>query len=407
MTSASELDTDGPLQRLQASVTLGSRSLFPDLSDVYLSWAAIAPPSTAVRAQVRQVLDDYARGGLRGFGKWLPQRDRLRSSLAALIGAAPSEIGFSQSTTSAVLAIARSIDWQRGERIVLFEGEFPANVDPWLHVARDYDLTVDWLSLEPFSRSHEEGMHSLREALERSPRLVAVSAVQFQSGLRMPIEAMGAACRGADSELFVDAIQALGTAPLDVDHLDYLVCGGHKWLGGIEGAGFLYVAQARMEALTDRMAGWLSGENALDFLLRGGGHLRYDRPMRREANALEPGAQSAVGLAALEAGVAAITALGPSAIEAHIQQLHDAYEPLFHKEGFRSLRSKEVCGRSGILSFELPRQSAPEKIIELQQALRESGVVVAIPDGKLRLAPHWPNSLSEVERVSEALSRRN
>ena len=388
-----------------ARFALGDRSQFPDLDDVYLGWAAIAPASSLVRRQVAAYLGDYAAGGLHGFGRWLPQRARVKERAAALVGARPEDLAFCQSTTQGITLIARSIDWRRGDRIVLFDGEFPANVTPWQRAAADFDLQVDSVSLGAFERSHEEGLAALDVALERGVRLVAVSAVQFQSGLRMPLAALAERCHRAGAELFVDAIQALGVVPVDVaagtaKAIDYLATGGHKWLGGLEGAGFVYVAPERIDALRSSMAGWLSHEGALDFLLAGPGHLRYDRPFRRQADFLEPGAQSNIGLAALEAGLAPASALGLAAIHEHVQSLHDRYEPVLTERGYRSLRAREPAGRSGILSF-VPPEGVD--VIELQHRLREGGVVVATPDGVLRLAPHWCNSADEVERFAAVL----
>lgn len=396
-------DVPDPFEGLE--VALGDRGLYPELEDVYLGWAAIAPASTLVRRQVGAFLADYASGGLGGFGRWLRQRSRLKERAAAFIGAEAGDLAYCQSTTAGIIAIARSIDWQKGDRIIVFEGEFPANVTPWQRVAADFELELVTLSLDPFFRSHEEGVAALGAELTEGARLVAISAVQFQSGLRMPVEAIARACHGAGAELFVDAIQALGIVPVDVGRgsdaaIDYLATGGHKWLCGLEGAGFVYIAPERVEALTPSMAGWLSHEHALDFLLAGPGHLRYDRPVRQSADFLEPGAQSHVGLAALEGGLAPLAALGSAAIHAHVQAIHDDYEAAFVERGFRSLRTEEHGGRSGILSFECPEGVDP---IALQQGLREKGVVVAIPDGLIRVAPHWPNDRAEVPRVASAL----
>jgi len=396
-------DVPDPFEGLE--VALGERTLYPELDDVYLGWAAIAPASTLVRGQVETFLADYARGGLGGFGRWLPQRARLKERAAAFIGAEAADLAFCQSTTAGIIAIARSIPWTAGDRVIVYEGEFPANVTPWQRVAADFGLELVTLPLEPFFRAHAEGVAALQAELAKGARLVAISAVQFQSGLRMPVEAIAGACHAAGAELFVDAIQALGIVPLDVGRggdtpIDYLATGGHKWLTGLEGAGFVYVAPERVAALEPRMAGWLSHEGALDFLLAGPGHLRYDRPVRQRADFLEPGAQSHVALAALEAGLAPLVALGPAAIHAHVQGLHDAYEPTFTERGFRSLRTAETAGRSGILSFECPEGVDP---VQLQRGLRERGVVVAIPDGLIRVAPHWPNDGSEVARVAEVL----
>src|SRR5262245_1296445 len=104
------------------------------------------------------------------------------------------------------------------------------------------------LRIAPYASSFERGLEALEgELLRGAVRLVAVSAVQFQSGLRMPLQAMSRMCHVHGAELFVDGVQACGVVPVDVraEGIDYLACGSHKWLMGLEGAGFLYVAPGR------------------------------------------------------------------------------------------------------------------------------------------------------------------
>ena len=229
--------------------------------------------------------------------------------------------------------------------------------------------------------------------------MVAVSAVQFQTGLRMPIEDISRLCSERNVALFVDAIQACGSVPVDVSWgIDYLSCGGHKWLMGLEGAGFLYVREERAQAWDPAFAGWLSHEEPLRFLFEGQGHLRYDRALRRRADVVEAGAQNAVGYAALGASVSLLSALGVEAIHAHINDYLDRVEPELIDRGFRSLRSPDVLGRSGILSLRPPEGIDGGHLVS---SLGEQGVAVTFPDGYVRLAPHWPNALSEAGLVLE------
>jgi cysteine desulfurase/selenocysteine lyase len=217
----------------------------------YLNHAAVAPHAGPVRAAVLACMDAYAAEGIGGFGATLARRQALRARLAALLGADGDELAFVPNTTAGVITVAQSIAWTPGDRVVLFRGEFPANTTPWQLVAKQHGLELVWLDLADFDESDDQGLAALDSALARGVRLVAVSAVQFRSGLRMPLEAMAQRCRSRGAELFVDAIQGLGASPLHVDMgFDYLASGGHKWLLGAEGAGLLYVRRERMAGLT-------------------------------------------------------------------------------------------------------------------------------------------------------------
>lgn len=383
-----------------ATARLGDRSLFPLLAPrAYLNHCAISPPSQPVLDAVRAVLEDYAAHGVMAFLRWRDSRERLRARLARLIGASAEDLAFMPNTTSGVIAVAQCVPWRRGDRVLLFEGEFPTNVTPWQQAAAEHGLELVWLPTAAFAT--DDGLELLERELRRGLRLVALSAVQFQTGLRMPWERMAALCAARGAEVFIDGIQALGVVPLDVRcGIDYLACGSHKWLMGTEGAGFLYVAPHRAQALRPRLAGWLSHEDAARFLFEGAGHLRYDRPLKQTAAVFEGGALNAAGLAALDAAVALIEALGPAAIFAHVQRWHDLLEPALVERGFTSLRATDPLRRSGNLSF-LPPEGAT--VQDLLRGLGARGIAASIPDGALRFGPHWPNGLHEPALVVEAL----
>jgi selenocysteine lyase/cysteine desulfurase len=384
-----------------ARARLGDRSLFPDLEAfAYLNHAAISPPSTEVRRAVDTLLADYARRGVAAFGGWRDQRERLRARLARLIGASPDDLAFVSSTTRSVVDVALCFPWKPSDRVLCLRGEFPTNVTPWQRAAETFDLELVFLDASDFAT--DAGLAKLDAELERGLTLVAVSAVQFQTGLRMPVEAIARRCRAAGAQVFVDAIQAVGAVPVDVRAwgVDYLGCGSHKWLMGLEGAGFVYVRPERAPELVPRVAGWLSHEEPLSFLFEGEGNLRYDRPIRADPTFLESGAINGAGFAALEASVALIEGIGADAIFAHVSRYHDALEPALVERGFDSERSPDPSRRSGILALRPPRDV---DLPALWRALNGRGVACTIPDGRLRFAPHWPNALDEVPGVIEAL----
>jgi len=382
---------------------LGDRSLFPDLEPfAYLNHAAISPPSLPVREAVRTWLDHYARHGVASFPTWQAQRERLRGKLATLVGVQPEDVALIPNTTQGVIDIALCFPWRAGDRVILFRGEFPANVTPWLRAADLYGLEIEMLPLAPFERETDEGLAVLEDALRRGARLVAVSAVEFQTGLRMPVDVIAALCHHHGAELFVDGIQGCGVVPMDIRAagVDYFACGSHKWLMGAEGAGFLYVRPERVSALRPVVAGWLSHEEGLGFLFEGPGHLRYDRPIRRRADFVEAGNYNGMSFAALEASVDLITSIGVAEIHAHVASYLDLLEAGLRARGFTSLRAPQPERRSGTLGVVPPQRTS---VVELHRSLTLRGVSCSIPDGVLRFAPHWPNDRGEVPAVLDAL----
>lgn len=384
---------------------LADRSLFPDLEPrAYDNHAAISPVSTPVREAAEAVMADYARHGVGAHLPWLERRNELRAALAQLIHADETSIALVANTTRGITDLALCMPWQRGDRVVLTRGEFPANVTPWQRAAELFDLEIVWLSAPHAADVDDAWMSELRATLERGARLVALSAVQFQTGLRMPLEAIGALCEAHEAELAVDAIQACGIVPIDVvrDHIHYLAAGSHKWLMGLEGIAFVYVEPTRAARLRPHVAGWLSHEDALTFLFDGPGHLRYDRPLVATARMFEGGMANTIGAAALAASLALIAELGVDTIFHHVDGYGAALEPALRDLGFTSHRAPDVALRSGVLSFTPP---ADVDITALFHHIDPRVVSCATPDGHLRFSPHWPNTLDEIPFVAAEIAR--
>lgn len=384
---------------------MGDRSLFPELRPrVYLNHAAISPPSLPVRQAVLGALSRSETLGVGAIGGDLAQRERLRERFAVLAGCAAADVAILGNTSQGVSAIAQSFPWVYGDEVVVFQGEFPANVTPWQRAAQENDLKLTFLSLEPYRSAPDQALETLETALRGGVKLVAVSAVQFQTGLRMPVGSMARLCHDHGAQIFVDGIQACGASPLDVHgtEVDYLATGGHKWLMGPTGVGFLYVSPSRVQDLRPVAAGWMSHEDGMGFLFDGPGHMRYDRAIRKRTDLFESGMPNVLGCAAAEAALELIQQLGVQAIWDHVQRYIDALEEGLLSRGFQSLRASTDGGRSTLLCTRPPEGL---DVVELHQRLVAEGVDCSIPDGLLRFAPHWPNHLDEVPQVLAAVDR--
>jgi cysteine desulfurase/selenocysteine lyase len=379
---------------------LGDRTLFPDLhASAYLNHSAVSPPSAPVQAAIMGLLSDYGRLGVSAIPIAVTQRERLRAKLASLLNAPPHTLALVNNTSAAALSIAFSFPWQRGDEVLLFNGEFPANVLPWLQAAKTFDLSPQWLPTE--AMTHPDGLERVAQTLRSGRvRLIAISAVQFQTGWQMPLAPLISLAHAHGARVFVDAIQAAGCVPLDAPALgvDFLASSGHKWLMGVEGAGMLYISDAALPILQPTLTGWLSGEAAIDFLSQGPGLLRYDRTLRARADVFEGSSPPALGFAALEASVDLLLSLGVAPIFAHITQYLDALALGIQALDLPCTR-RPGC-ESGILSIPI---SHPHTLTAMSATLSSAGVACSTPDGHLRFAPHWPNALSEVPFVLDAL----
>lgn len=367
----------------------------------YLAHCAIAPISDPVRAAMLASMEHFWSQGVVGYSEVADAREGTKDALSRLFGGLPSSYAFVPNTSHGINHIAHALNWRAQDRIVLFKDEFPTNIRPWLTAAARHQLQVEWLDVAPTSEVSPVDLEAFENMLRRGIRLVAMSAVQFQSGLRMPIEQIQQLCAQYDTLLFVDAIQACGAVPFHGTDLDFWVSGGHKWMMGPEGTAFLYVNPRILPNLNPTFVGWLSLETPLDFLFDGPGLLKYDRPLSATSSRFELGTHNTVGLAGLHQACLELERVGVEQVYNHVQTYLNLLEPRLESAGLQSQRSTLNAHRSTILSFKT------DKTVSLQELTHEAlnaRIVLTAPDGHLRIAPHYWNPIDQVDYVAETLT---
>jgi selenocysteine lyase/cysteine desulfurase len=229
----------------------------------------------------------------------------------------------------------------------------------------------------------------LEKAVTPRTRLLSISFVQFLSGFRSDLPAIGELCRRNNIIFCVDAIQGLGNSPIDVRaaKIDFLSSSGHKWMLSMMGLGFVYLTEAMQGRITQQFAGWTSNKhyfsNLLDY------RLDPDATARRYEN----GAQNNAGIAAIGASAALLNEAGIPKIHAHLLELTDIVFAFAEERGLSVMTPKEHSKRAGIVTLELPNA---ERIFE---ALNGRKTVVSLREGKLRISPHFYNSAEDMLRV--------
>ena len=384
---------------MDSAAQFGSRALFPTLDcRIYANHASVGPlPLPAIDA-MNAVIAGQAQHGVAAIKEFHEDLGDTRAVAGSLLGVPAANVALVSNTSTAISCVAASIPWQAGDAIVCLRGEFPANTTPWQQAAREHGLRIVWLDANDFRA--DDGLNRLDDALSNHRvRLVAVSAVQFSTGLRMPVESMTDIAHRHGAAVFVDAIQAVGaTLAFDASRVDYVATGGQKWLMGPPGTGLLYARD--WSTLNPTMAGWLSHEDGLCFLWGDPNLMDYDRALQVGPAMVEGGTLNFCGLAGLTASMQLIASLGVPAIHAHANAWFDRLEPGLLELGYRSERSADPTRRSTVMCVHPP---AGVHAGEVAADLLSQGISVATPDARIRFSPSWPNSLDEPAAILDAL----
>jgi cysteine desulfurase/selenocysteine lyase len=365
------------------------RSWFPFLATgkVWMNHAAVSPISSRVNSAVAQYLHRCAVEEVDTYLSTLPTIAALKGNLGRMINAPPERIAFAGNTSDGLNVLAAGLEWHSGDRILLNDSEFPSNVVPFINLKR-LGVEVDIITTH-----HGEITANLVEQLMTPrTRLVSLSFVQFLSGFRADLESIGDVCRRHRALFCVDAIQGLGGFPLDVHamNIDFLSCGGQKWLMGLHGLGFIYVSEDTQERIHQAYAGWTSNRNFFgDFF-----HYRID--FDPTARRYENGTQNFAGIAALCESTTTLLEVGIKNIQAHIFQLTDKVIDAVDETGYELVTSHDHAKRAGIVTFKC------ENAQQLFESLKKENITVSIREGMIRVSPHFYNSPGEVDALRSA-----
>jgi len=222
---------------------------------------------------------------------------------------------------------------------------------------------------------------------------VAVSAVQYLSGHRTDLMAMGALCRSRDVVLVVDGIQAVGAMAIDVRamRIDALGAGAQKWQMSPQGTGFLYLTGELQSRIKQKHLGWLSVADPWQFT-------NYDQPLAASARRYEGGTLNIIGLIGMQAAIRTLLEVGIPAIESHLLSITGLL--MERLRGIRGLDLITPAGgrdRAGIVTAAMGAGIDPQRILA---RLTERGVLIALREGCLRFSPHFYNTPDEMERTA-------
>ena len=227
---------------------------------VHLNSAGAGLMPRAVLETVKDHLDLEARIG--GYEAKASEKDRIEAaytSVARLIGAQKPEIAFVENATVAWQHAFFAQDLKEGDRILTAEAEYAANYIAYLQMQKRTGCVIDII---PNDESGAADPQALEKMIDGKVKLIAITWVPTNGGLVNPAAEIGRIARAHGIPYLLDACQAVGQMPVDVEELgcDFLAATGRKFLRGPRGTGFLYVKAERLERLEPFMLDMFGAE---------------------------------------------------------------------------------------------------------------------------------------------------
>jgi selenocysteine lyase/cysteine desulfurase len=365
---------------------------------LYLNHAGVAPWPRRAQLAVERFARANVRRGATDYADWLRLERELREQLRALINApAASDIALVKNTSEALSFVANGIDWRPGDRIVSAAEEFPSNRVVWQALA-SRGVSLERVRLD----GCEDPEAALVAACSDQTRLLAISSVQYASGLRLDLGRLGAFCRQSGILFCVDAIQSAGAAPFDVQaaQCDFAMADGHKWLLGPEGLGFFFIASRVRDRIALSEYGWHMLEDPDDFDA-------VEWVPAQSARRFECGSPNLLGAHALAASLSLILEVGIGEIS-KINVSNSLYliDKLKNEAKVDVLSPDRPERLAGIVTF----RPAGIHGAELVRGLRQAGVICAYRGGGVRFSPDFyqPRAFldASVDRLLSLMTER-
>ena len=404
LAATSAATTLGRLAHTQSSGDadpLGVRRDFPAADETtYLNTAYIGLISRPVLDAGREWLDRRANRPF-DVGQMLAKADEARRGFAALINATEEEIGLLFSTSEGENVVVDALEWKRGDNVVIDELGYSSTSIIQKRLAETRGVEVRVVP----QRNGEARVEDFARLVDRRTKLVSVAWVSSLNGFRHDMRALAELAHAHGAHVYADAIQAVGMGPLDVRAagVDFLCCGGYKWLMAGFGVAPFYVRRELLDVVRPDRVGWHVGSRL--------GNYRY-QPYRT-AKKYEFSSLAFGEVHQLAAAIDYLRRVGVDRIEAHTLALTERLRAGLAERRFRMFTPEGA--QSSILSFYVTQ--TPEAAA---RTFEEGRVKISIQRGetdepagpdascRIRVAVSLFNSAPDVDRllaVAETLGR--
>jgi len=316
--------------------------------------------------------------------------ERLRKSLAHLIGAEPEEVILGNSASYGLHLIANGLGLRKGDEVIVMATDFPSDILPWLRLERDGVIVNQ---LRP--RGHVLEPDEILDHINTRVRVLCVTWVHSFSGWAVDLDALGSLCRDRGILLIVNASQAIGARPLDVKTtpVDAIVSVGFKWLCGPYGTGFCWLRRELLARLRPLQAYWLAMLSADDLAER----VDVKLPGVIDHRAFDIfGTANFFNFVPWDAAIDYLSTCGITAIADYDQQMIQKLIDGLDRRRFVVSSPQSGSRRSTLLVLS---DRAEHRNAALHQSLAAAGVHVALRTGQLRISPHLYNTDADIDRA--------
>ncbi len=360
------------------------RNFFPAAKNyTYLNAAGGSPVSKQAADAARAFYNEIEQEGDTLYDDWMEKTEVVRKQLADFIHADPRETGFTLNTSHGMNIIANM--HENTAEMLTMEDEFPSSTLPWINK----NFSVRFIP----SQNNQYPIEHIEKHITAKTKILVSSYVQYNTGFRQDIEALGKLCRKHNLTFVLNATQAMGVLPIDIKKIqaDYMVFTGLKWPMAGYGIGGLFIRKGLLKKMRYPVAGWQSVAEPE--------HMdNKNMYLKEAASVFEMGCPHFPNIFALGAALNLLKQIGQENIYNRIMYLSDYFEKAMDKTRIPILSTREKKHRSGITLIGCPD---PDQMVK---KLLEKGIIVSKRGSGIRVALHIYNNEADIDKFAEAFN---
>lgn len=346
---------------------------------VYLNTAACGLVLSDTLSDANRLYEALGSNSSSAAETWrMEEEGSVRQSIATMLNAPVSSIAIIPNFSWGINGIVQSL--KGSERVLLYKYDYPSLLEPfkinrfpitWIDAADGFKIDIGAIE------------HAVKT---KSVDIVALSHVQWNSGYKLDLQAIGELCKANNVLFFVDATQSMGAETIDLSqlHIDVFAASNYKWMNAGFGTGVMCIRQEFIERYTP-VTGGHNSYKMID------GVWQYTPSVI----SYEPGHPNIYGLTVLKAAIQHKMERGIAPIQQHNARLTSLLLDYIRDMPLQMVGDATVHNRAAIVILKDENG--------LGAWIKQHNITVTQRNGLLRISMHYYNTEQEIILLAECL----
>ncbi len=320
------------------------------------------------------------------------ETEMTRGLFARIVDSETDDIAIIPAVSYGMSVVAKNVNVEKNDAIVVLEDQFPSNVYPWRELAKEQGA-----NLRTVARPENADLtDALLNRMDKNTAIVALPGCHWTDGALIDLAKIGSRCREIQATFILDATQSLGALPFSVREVqpDFLIAAGYKWLFGPYSLGFMYVSP-RYQGGKPLEHNWINRKNSQDFA----GLVNYRDEFQPGARRFDVGERSNFVLMPMaKTALQQILDWKVSEIASTLSQMTDQIADRANELGLNVAPAHQRAGH--MLGLRFPKKMSAD----LVDRLSEKKIYVSVRGNSIRVSPHLYNTGQDIEKFLKILS---